>query len=435
MIKDKVKIFAGWRQPPNMKKNEREKIVIVGAGPAGTSAAIRLAQNNFQVTLVEREKFPRPKLCGEFISPECLAHFRELGVIDEMLSAGGERIRKTVFYEPDGKSVAVPSEWFFQGGAGALSLSRAEMDFRLLERAAAVGVEVLEETQALGLLTENEIVGGVKARDRNGEIKEISARLTIDATGRAGILRKLAERGISRRGGVKAQKRKGIWSLKSEASNYQRPKTKDRSPKLIGFKTHLKNAKIESGVCEIYFFRGGYGGLSRVENGFANHCFLIESEIVKKAGGDAEKIVREVVFQNKRAEQMMKSAEAGFDWLAVSVDGFGAKDLNPAPRLLAIGDAGAFIDPFTGSGMLMALESGELLARSVAENNFSPEKIAEIYKKRHAEKFRKRLFVCSLMRRAAFAPSLAKSLISVLSRSEKARAILARATRAAALGS
>jgi flavin-dependent dehydrogenase len=82
------------------------------------------------------------------------------------------------------------------------------MDFRLLERAAAVGVEVLEETQALGLLTENEIVGGIKARDRSGEIKEISARLTIDATGRAGILRKLAERGISRRGGVKAQKRK-----------------------------------------------------------------------------------------------------------------------------------------------------------------------------------------------------------------------------------
>jgi flavin-dependent dehydrogenase len=185
-------------------------------------------------------------------------------------------------------------------------------------------------------------------------------------------------------------------------------------------------------VCEIYFFRGGYGGLSRVENGFANHCFLIQSEIVKKFGGDAEKIVREVVFQNKRAERMMKDAQNEFEWLAVTVDGFGAKDLNPAPRLVAIGDAGAFIDPFTGSGMLMALESGELLARSIAENDFSPEKTAEIYKIRHAEKFRKRLFVCSLMRRAAFVPSLAKSVISVLSLSEKAREILARATRRSA---
>jgi hypothetical protein len=193
----------------------------------------------------------------------------------------------------------------------------------------------------------------------------------------------------------------------------------------------LKNAEIASGVCEIYFFRGGYGGLSRVENGLANHCFLIQSEIVKKFGGDVGEIVRKIVFQNKRAEAMMKNAQADFDWLAVAVDGFGVRDLNPAPRLLAIGDAGAFIDPFTGSGMLMALESGEILARCVAENAFSPAEIAESYKTRHAEKFRKRLFVSSLLRRAAFVPSLAKSVISVLSRSEKARELLARATRAA----
>jgi flavin-dependent dehydrogenase len=409
---------------PNMK-NERGKIVIVGAGPAGAGAAIRLARNGFRVTLAEREKFPRQKLCGEFISPECLAHFRELGVIDEMLSAGGERVTKTVFYEPGGKSVAVPSEWFFQGGAGALSLSRAEMDFRLLERAKAVGAEVLEEAQAIGLLTENGIVSGIKVRDKNGEIKEIRAGLTIDATGRARVLGKLAEKEFQRKDAKE----------KLRIANYELRKNKGQRTKLVGFKTHLRGAEIESGVCEIYFFRGGYGGLSRVENGLANHCFLIQTEIVKKFGGDAEKIVRDVVFQNERAAAMMKNAQADFDWLAVSVDGFGAKDLNPARGLLAIGDAGAFIDPFTGSGMLMALESGELLAKSVAENNFSPAEIAANYQIGHAEKFRRRLFVCSLMRRAAFVPSLAKSVISVLSLSEKAREILARATRASALGS
>lgn len=403
-------------------QNSKFKIIIVGAGPAGASAAIRLAQNGFPVTLVEREKFPRHKLCGEFISPECLGHFRSLGVIDRMLAAGGERISKTVFYAPDGKSVSVPSEWFFQGGAGALSLSRAEMDFRLLERARAVGVRVSEETQAIGLLTENEIVGGIKVRDKNGAAQAISADLTIDATGRARVLGKLAEKSLSPQKRGDAQRN----------SKNQRTQDKGQRTKLVGFKTHLRNAEIESGVCEIYFFRGGYGGLSRVENGYANHCFLIQSEIVKKCGGDAEKIVREIVFQNRRAEQMMKNAQNDFDWLAVSVDGFGAKDLNPAPQLVAIGDAGAFIDPFTGSGMLMALESGELLAQSVAENCFAPEKIAASYKIRHAEKFGKRLFVCSLMRRAAFVPSLAKSVISVLSLSEKAREMLARATRRSA---
>ena len=119
---------------------------------------------------------------------------------------------------------------------------------------------------------------------------------------------------------------------------------------------------LEKGVCEIYFFRGGYGGLSYVEDGLANHCFLIEAETVKKFSGDAGKIVENVVFGNKRARQTLKDAEPVFDWLAVSIDGFGRKNLPPTTNLLTIGDASAFIDPFTGSGMLMALESAEILA-------------------------------------------------------------------------
>ena len=103
--------------------------------------------------------------------------------------------------------------------------------------------------------------------------------------------------------------------------------------------------------------------MSFVENGLANHCFLIKAEIVKEFGGDANKIVEEVIFQNKRARETMENAAPVFDWLAVSVDGFGRKNLNPAKNLLTVGDAAAFIDPFTGSGMLMALESAEILAQ------------------------------------------------------------------------
>ncbi len=73
------------------------KIAIAGAGPAGTSLAIRLVRKGFDVVLVEREQFPRHKLCGEFISPECLEHFRDLDVSEEMLASGGDRIEKTVF--------------------------------------------------------------------------------------------------------------------------------------------------------------------------------------------------------------------------------------------------------------------------------------------------------------------------------------------------
>jgi flavin-dependent dehydrogenase len=125
----------------------------------------------------------------------------------------------------------------------------------------------------------------------------------------------------------------------------------------------------------------------------------------------------------------MKGASAVHDWLAVSVEGFGARNLNPAPNLFSIGDAAAFIDPFTGSGMLMALESAEIMWRVVAENRFATENAADVYKNLYKRKFQARLRICSLVRRAAFVPNLAKYAISVLGFSEKAREMLARSTR------
>jgi flavin-dependent dehydrogenase len=230
-------------------RNPKSKILIAGAGPAGAGLAIRLAKKKFDVCLVERERFPRQKLCGEFISPECFRHFRELGVFEEMFAAGGERISETIFYAPGGKFVNVPSRWFKGSEGGALSLSRAEMDFQLLKMAKSIGVEVLEETSIVGLLFNKENVCGVKIRTEDGGKKEIPADLFVDATGRARVLGKM----ISRRN-AKAQSSK-IQNPKSEIQNH-----------LVGFKAHLKDVNLEKGACEIYFFNGGYGGLSYVEN-------------------------------------------------------------------------------------------------------------------------------------------------------------------------
>ncbi len=395
-------------------QNPKSKIAIVGAGPAGASLAIRLAKENFDVTLIERERFPRQKLCGEFISPECFRHFRELGVFSEMISHGGDRLAETIFYAPNGKSVAVPSDWFDKNEAGALSLSRAEMDFILLEKAKSLGVEVLEETSVSGLLMEKDSVRGVKVKSKNGVITEICADATIDATGRANVLGKLY--GKSR-----------VESRESRFSEIQNPKSKIQN-RLVGFKTHLKNVNLEKGRCEIYFFRGGYGGLSFVENNLANFCFLIEAGKVKEFNSDAGQIIENLVYENGRARETLNNSEAVHDWLAVSVDGFGRKNLNPAQNLYAVGDAGAFIDPFTGSGMLMALESAEILARIVSESS-AAEQIGEKYKFAHARKFQKRLFVCSILRRAAFSPVFAGLFINALSLGKLPRKLLAQATR------
>jgi flavin-dependent dehydrogenase len=186
---------------------------------------------------------------------------------------------------------------------------------------------------------------------------------------------------------------------------------------------------MPAGRCEIYFFPGGYGGVNFVEGGVANHCFLIRADAVKEYGSDADKIVNELVFTNSRAMETLKNAKKEFDWLAVAVDGFGPKDLTPAPNLFAVGDAGAFIDPFTGSGMLMALESSALLANVLIQNPSSRSAAANRYSAEHKASFSRRLRLCSVMRLISFSPLFAGAAVTAVGLSSSVRKLIARSTR------
>jgi flavin-dependent dehydrogenase len=387
------------------------------------------------VALVEREKFPRAKLCGEFISPECLAHFARLGVLEEMRDGGGARLDETIFFARSGRSVGVPSAWFGtettgDGQARALGLSRAEMDQRLMLRARAAGVEVLEETQIAGLLFEDEgrRVGGVRI-ERQGAWSELRAGVTIDATGRARALARRVEATTNERG---RKAKRGADDAKERAGA-----SAGRLP-LVAFKAHLENAGGGEGVCEIYFYRGGYGGLSRVEKNLSNLCFIVAASDVRARASDAERVMREIVMSNARAAETLRGARVGSQWLAVALESFGRRELVPRDGLLTVGDAASFIDPFTGSGMLMALESGELAGACIgralpglrAGGDFAP--LATDYRARYRARFAARLRVCSWLRRAAFAPGLATEAgIAALGASERVRRALARATRRA----
>ena len=379
-------------------------IAIVGGGPAGSSAAIRLATAGLSVLLVEQKKFPREKLCGEFISPECLVHFGELGVMPEIAAAGGTDLRETVFFGRNGKGVAVRSEWFGNADSMALGLSRAEMDLRLLNRARETGVDVREETVVTGLIIENEKVVGIKLKDKSGTESSISAKLTIDATGRT----------------------------RSLARRVKKP-TEEKTPaKFVAFKTHLRGAHVAEGVCEIYAHHGGYGGCNRVEDNLYNLCFIASANDTKRLGSDATRVMREVVFTNKRAAEAMKNAVVAKPWLAVPIERFGRGSLVPATGLLTVGDAAAFIDPFTGSGMLLALESAKIASAAVVNNfgdAFDFHKIADEYRRNYATAFDTRLRVCSMLRHAAFIPFLAEATIALLGISTNFRRRIARATR------
>jgi 2-polyprenyl-6-methoxyphenol hydroxylase-like FAD-dependent oxidoreductase len=204
---------------------------------------------------------------------------------------------------------------------------------------------------------------------------------------------------------------------------------------MIAFKAHLEQTRVAAEACEIYFYRGGYGGLSSIEDGLSNLCFIASARDVRACGADADRVMREVVCQNQRALFTLRDAALHSEWLAVSLEGFGCHDVAPAPGLLAIGDAASFIDPFTGSGMLMALESGELAAHAIADyfNGGEPSESLDDLRLKYSAVYRRafasRLTVCSFIRRAAFVPGLAETAIRFFAASAGLRRRLARATR------
>jgi hypothetical protein len=280
------------------------------------------------------------------------------------------------------------------------------MDHRLLVRARNLGVTVLEEASIADVLISDRSAMGIRAKI-DGATEDYVASLTIDATGRSrALVRKLENRLTG--------------------------KVQLNRPGLVAFKAHLKNAGMDQAACEIYSYKGGYGGLSRIEKGLSNVCFIVSAKDVRSYNSDPEVVLRNVVSKNRRARYTLSNAVAVSDWLSVSLESFGGNNPAPYPGLLAAGDAAAFIDPFTGSGMLMALESGELAASIILEHLNSSkiplDLFARTYKAKYLARFNSRLRISGLIRRVAFLPSAAEAAILFFRLSERLRRRAARAT-------
>jgi flavin-dependent dehydrogenase len=298
----------------------------------------------------------------------------------------------------------VPSKWF---GGGALGLSRAVMDNNLFRRAEVCGATILESASVTDVIEEKNQVRGVRLKVDEVE-REYEAPITIDATGRARVL---------------------IRKLKQQNAT---PRLK---PKLIAFKAHLENTRVAEGACEIYFYSGGYGGLSTIQGGISNLCFITAANDVRRCSSNPDVVLNDVVMRNRRAAYTLESASTCSEWLSVSLESFGRQRPSPMKGLLAVGDSAAFIDPFTGSGMLMALESGELASRLILRHleslrkNLSLKALGTEYSREYRRKFDSRLRICSVLRRAAFRPVLAEVGIVLCSASERLRNRIALATR------
>jgi flavin-dependent dehydrogenase len=126
---------------------------------------------------------------------------------------------------------------------------------------------------------------------------------------------------------------------------------------------HLTGLEVDAETGSLFFFENGYGGIVRVEDGFANLCMLLSERTFRDAGGDRNVLMENTILQNPAARDALKGTRVVGEWLGTGPVRFGRQPR--VPGVIAAGDAHAFIDPFTGSGILLALESAELIAKSI----------------------------------------------------------------------
>lgn len=325
-------------------------VAIIGGGPAGTAAALETRQQGFSVALWERDRFPRDKVCGEFISPEALPLLQS--EIPGTLVCGVD-IRDAEFVSAHGVSRK------FRLPRPALGLSRRSLDHALWKAAEAAGAKAREgeSIRKVRKLNSCDKEQGVwKIESAAGSVQR--AKSLIVACGR-------------------------WWAIEGLSSPARQPESQ-APDNWIGAKAHFAGISLRDRV-EMYFFRGGYCGLAPVEDGARNVCCLVRREQIRKSGAkgmeDFAAWLGQVARQPALERRLRGAAQVSATVTTAPVHL--ARRQAVQGGALMVGDASGFLDPFTGEGISMALHSGRLAAQAVAKSlseGLDEERLAAIYR-------------------------------------------------------
>lgn len=376
-------------------------VLIVGAGPAGSTAAILLAQAGARVVLLDKARFPREKLCGEFLSPEAVEILALTGVLEHLAPRAG-RAREVRLTDPRGRTVKLPVPLAGALQGDALGLSRWDMDEALVRRAESLGVVTIEGFEVRGALFSEGRLAGLRGHQRgaHGE-RSYSAPFVIAADGRDSTVARLISPGEFR----------------------------GRSSPRFGLKAHFRNLPGFGGAVELHYVRGGYVGLHDIGGGRVNVCALLDRSVAGAIPRDPEAIVRRVFFQNPEARRRLERAERISDWLAVGSLVFRAERPVRAGALF-LGDAAGTIDPFAGEGMSMALRSAQIAAEEILLGTTDGGSlVASRYERRWTREFSRRIALCRALGRLAIRPVLQAPLMGILAMFPGTGRVLSRGTR------
>ncbi len=369
-------------------------VVVVGGGPAGSASALGLARAGYSVAIVERAKHPRRKVCGEYLNPGAVAALDALGVRASVL-AGGRTLRGIRLVPPSGGAVALDFPHT------AVSLERATLDARLFACAEAAGATPIDaRVEDLARDTDGR-ANGVIVRAADGERRTIRARIVIGADG-AGSL-------VARKCGLTA------------------PLPKKRRYAVGG---HYKGFRGLDDYVEMYVGAGAYFAVNPLDDDRANVMVVVPHERLEAWSRDVDAGVRGHAADLGRDVRSFAGTERIGERVAIGPLAH-ATVQRFADGVILVGDAGGFLNPFTGQGVMMGLRSAAAAAEAVHASLCSPEReraIFSAYDTAIARDFaiRKRLSgmvgllidIAPLARRAASrlsrVPSLATTLVDAV---------------------
>jgi flavin-dependent dehydrogenase len=316
------------------------EVLVVGGGPAGSSLGFALARAGVDVCIVDRARFPRPKPCAEYLSPEASRILADMGALERVEQTGAATLAGVRVRAPNGAVIAgdfLASHGFRGYRDRGLSVRREVLDAILIDAARSAGARVVEGIRVAGLRT-NALgrVTGVTGL-RAGDPTELRARVVIGADGlRSVVAHRL---GLARR---------------------------QRWPRRLALVTHYANVADVGEHGEMHVEHDGYVGIADVGNGLTTVALVVPARRSHEISGDRAGFLERWLHARPHLAPRFARAERA---TPVTATGPFASHTRRAwaPGAALVGDAADFFDPFTGEGVYAALRGGEMLASSILE--------------------------------------------------------------------
>jgi geranylgeranyl reductase family protein len=337
-------------------------VAIVGGGPAGSSCAAFCAAAGLRTVILEREKFPREKVCGDCLNPACWPILRRLEVAERVRSLPHGKLDRVEFIGIGGRRMTVELP---VGDDAEIAVKRSLFDQLLLDRARELGATVFESVTVTALSSPDPRTDHwvISAGD-----KAFRARTLIAADGRNSTVARLC--GLRPRSAKERVALQTHWPL----------------PPDFGDRVVLE------------FRPEGYSGQAPVGDRALNICLV--------------SVPAKIAPLRAWAEARFK-IPPDHSWRTITP--LTREPISPGhPGLFLVGDAARVVEPFTGEGIYYALASGELAAKAIMlqRDGGNAEDVAVAYSAAHTELYRGRLWINRLARAAVLSPRIASALLS-----------------------